>query len=284
MTRQARGRILSTALVMATAMAVILGSWAFWWEPDRLVLRRVTLELPDWPARHGALKVALLSDLHAGAPYIDAEKIKAAVATINAAAPDLILLLGDYVIHGVVGGRRIGPEDFGPLLQDLTAPLGTYAVLGNHDWWDGPGPIRTALENAGVRLLDNRAIKLVRADGALWLLGLGDFMEGGPRIEETLADVGDDLPILAFTHNPDLFPALPRRITLTVAGHTHGGQVALPLVGRPIVPSQYGERFAYGHIVEEGRQLFVTSGLGTSILPVRFRVPPEIVLLTIRAR
>ena len=82
----------------------------------------------------------------------------------------------------------------------------------------------------------------------------------------------------------DVFPEIPERVALTLAGHTHGGQVALPWLGRPIVPSAHGERFAIGHVRERGRDLFVTSGLGTSILPVRFRVPPEISLVTIRSQ
>ena len=83
----------------------------------------------------------------------------------------------------------------------------------------------------------------------------------------------------SLTHNPDLFPTLSGRFSLLIAGHTHGGQVRVPLLGRPIVPSTYGQRFAFGHVVEGGRHMFVSPGLGTSILPVRLRVPPEITLL-----
>jgi predicted MPP superfamily phosphohydrolase len=106
-------------------------------------------------------------------------------------------------------------------------------------------------------------------------------MEGNPDIASALARVDDSAPIIAFTHNPDIFPSIPAKVALTIAGHTHGGQVAFPVAGRPIVPSDFGERYAAGHIVEDSRHLFVTSGIGTSILPVRFRVPPEISLLTI---
>ena len=95
-------------------------------------------------------------------------------------------------------------------------------------------------------------------------------------LSAALAAVPDEAPVLVFTHNPDLFPEIPERVSLTIAGHTHGGQVYLPGIGRPIVPSRYGERFAIGHVVERGRHLFVSSGLGTSILPVRFLVPPEV--------
>ena len=276
-------KIAVAGVLLAGGVASFLALWAFWWEPDRLSLRRVTLELAGWPASHGPLRVGLLSDLHAGAPFIDAAKIEAAVDLINRAQPDAVLLLGDYVIHGVLGGTRMDPAAIGPLLKELKAPLGVFAVLGNHDWWDGHRPIEAALNGAGARFVDNQIRKISRADGDFWLLGIGDAWEGDPEIEAPLAAVRDGLPVIAMTHNPDVFPAVPNRVALTIAGHTHGGQVALPLLGRPIVPSAYGERFAYGHIVEGSRELFVTSGLGTSILPVRFRVPPEVVLLTIRA-
>jgi len=94
-----------------------------------------------------------------------------------------------------------------------------------------------------------------------------------------MAQVTNDAPVLMFTHNPDVFPTIRSRFSLVIAGHTHGGQVAFPLVGRLIVPSVYAQRYAIGHIVEAGHHLFVSSGLGTSLLPVRFRVPPEVSLL-----
>ena len=116
--------------------------------------------------------------------------------------------------------------------------------------------------------------------------------QGGPTVaanacavwrerRAAVAKVGDSAPIIAFTHNPDIFPSIPTRVALTIAGHTHGGQVAAPIIGRPIVPSEFGERYAAGHIIEGPKHLFVTTGVGLSILPVRFRVPPEISLLTI---
>ncbi len=121
-----------------------------------------------------------------------------------------------------------------------------------------------------------------RDGAALWLAGIADLWTRTPDIDKALAMVVDDGPVLMFTHNPDLFPRVPARVALTLAGHPHGGQVDLPLLGRLVVPSEFGARYADGHVVEEGRHLFVSSGVGTSILPVRFRVPPEVVVLTLR--
>jgi predicted MPP superfamily phosphohydrolase len=199
---------------------------------------------------------------------------------VNAARPDLIVLLGDYVIHGIIGGRFIEPEPVAMVLGGLRAPLGVFAVTGNHDWWyDGPR-VTGALEAAGIRVLDDAAAPLP-AGGPLWIAGVGDLWTRPADVRRALAEVPADAPVVVITHNPDLFPVVPARVLLTLAGHTHGGQVDLPLLGRLIVPSRYGARYAIGHVREDGRDLFVTPGLGTSILPVRFRVPPEISLLTV---
>jgi predicted MPP superfamily phosphohydrolase len=137
--------------------------------------------------------------------------------------------------------------------------------------------VARALRSARIHVIDDTAWRV----GGFWLVGVSDFREGPHDVSGALGNVTDSSPVLVITHNPDVFPLIPRRVCLTLAGHTHGGQVALPIVGRLIVPSKYGQRYAYGHIREGGRDLFVTSGIGTSIIPVRFRVPPEIVFLQI---
>ena len=277
--RKIAGRLCLLGLLGSIALAV----WAFGIEPNRVVVRQVALNLPDWPADHQPLRLAMVSDIHAGSPFITAAKIDAVVAAINGERPDAIILLGDYVIQGVVGGDFMAPEDLARSLAHLNAPLGVYGVLGNHDWWlDGPR-VNRALQSAGIIMIDNAALRIERPGGAFWLAGIGDNWEGAPDILGTVAKLADDAPALLATHNPDLFPQVPARIALSLATHTHGGQVNLPLIGRPIVPSRFGDRYASGHIVEQGRHLFVTTGLGTSILAVRFRVTPEIVVLTIRA-
>jgi predicted MPP superfamily phosphohydrolase len=209
-------------------------------EPGRVVTRETRVPIARWPADLGPLRIAALADLHTGAPHITVDKVREIVRSVNAARPDLIVLLGDYVIHGVVGGRFVAIEPTAAVLRDLQAPLGVFAVLGNHDWW-----------------------------------------YDGPRTARALEAVPQGAPVIVLTHNPDLFVRVPPRVLLTLAGHTHGGQVNLPVLGRLIVPSHFGDRYAIGHIREDGRDLFVSPGIGTSIVPVRFRVPPEISLLTV---
>ena len=203
---------------------------------------------------------------------------------VNETNPDLVLIPGDFVIQGVRGGRFVEPETIAENLKELRARRGVFAVLGNHDWWLNGERVRRALESAGIRVLENDAARVEFDSGkAIWLAGLADLWTRRPDIPGTLAKVTDDAPVIAFTHNPDIFPNMPRRVILTIAAHTHGGQVNIPLVGRPIVPSDYGQRYAAGLIVEDGRHLYVTTGIGTSIIPVRFRVPPEITVLTMKA-
>jgi uncharacterized protein len=275
-------RIVRAALILLLLLASVLTLWALWWEPRRLVTRELSMLPSCWTGP--PVRIAVASDLHVGAPGVDLKKLDTLVADVNSARPDVVVLLGDYVIQGVKGGRFVTPEMIAQHLGALKAPLGVYAVLGNHDWWLDAPRVERALSSAGIRVLEDRSVSLDRPGDGFWLMGISDFWEGRHDVAAALADVRDGRPIIAITHNPDVFPAVPERVCLTLAGHTHGGQVALPLIGRPIVPSRYGQRYAWGSVREGNRELFVTSGVGTSILPVRFRVPPEVVLLNVGDR
>ena len=180
-------------------------------------------------------------------------------------------------------GKVVEPETIADYLRNLRARHGVFAVLGNHDWWyDGPR-VERALEAVGIIVLDDEVMRIERDGQGIWLAGLKDAWTNRTDVDGTLGKVTDESPIVALTHNPDLFVRIPPRVILTLAGHTHGGQVNFPFFGRTKVPSEYGQRFAAGHVFENRHHLFVTTGIGTSILPVRFRVPPEIVILTLRA-
>lgn len=279
------------ALFVASVLCAGLAAWACWLEPSSITVRRVSLAVPRWPDEQRGLKIAVLTDLHVGSPYTGLAKLRRVVERTNEERPDLVLLLGDFVIGGkkedggaeggVVGGTFVEPEPIAAELKNLRAPLGVFAVLGNHDWWFDGARITRALEGAGLVVLENRAVRIEHGGRGLWLGGVADLWTRRPDIEGTLRQVTTDEPVLLFTHNPDIFPDVPARVSLTLAGHTHGGQVNIPFVGRPVVPSHFGQRYAFGHVVEQGRHLFVSGGVGTSIVPVRFRVPPEIVVLSL---
>ncbi len=277
----ARRLRLRRIVLVLLIIGLILGVWAFAAEPASLRVREYRLEIPRWPAQRSGMRIALLADLHVGSPFNGLSKLEEVVARTNSARPDLVLIAGDLVIQDVIGGRFVAPEAIAPVLGRLRAPLGVYAVLGNHDrWLDGPR-VERALNQAAILTLEDKAIEISRGGPAFWLVGISDPWTAPHDIRGALAQVPAGPPVLTFMHNPDLFPRIPARVALTLAGHTHGGQVDLPFLGRRIVPSRYGERYAIGHIVEGGRHLFVTSGVGTSILPVRFRVPPEISILRV---
>jgi len=278
-----RPRIALATVLIASLVAAGVLVWSVFVEPARLVVRPVTVRPSGWPAALDGLRIAVLSDIHAGAPHVGHEKLARIVKVVNDQRPDLVVLLGDFVIHGVLGGRFEAPEATIRALAGLRAPLGVVAVLGNHDWWYDGDRVRKALEEGGIPVLENETVRRERKGAALWLVGLADLWTRTPRITETLTSVPAGEPVILLTHSPDVFPDVPPHVSLTLAGHTHGGQVRLPLFGAPIVPSRFGQRYAAGLVEEEGRLLFVTPGIGTSIIPVRFGVPPEISLLTLVA-
>jgi predicted MPP superfamily phosphohydrolase len=270
------------ALLVAGAA---LAAWAGWIEPRRLVLRRETLRLPGWPAALDGLRAAVIADVHGGVPHMGRTEIARAVARLAAESPDILLLAGDYVDASPLWGGRLAPEVIAGELGALRPRLGSYAVLGNHDWRRAPDRMWTALEAAGITVLENRAVPVDAPGGRLWVAGLADMRNRRPSVRAALRDVPDDPaePVLLLSHDPDMHPAVPARVALTLSGHVHGGQVRIPLLRRLVIPSYYGERYARRHHDDDGRRLYVSSGLGTSGMPVRLLVPPEVVLLELRS-
>ena len=230
-------------------------------------------------------------------PYMTPARLEAIVARAAALQGDLVVLLGDYAGGVRRVSRRVAPGETARILATLGgAPLGIWAILGDHDWLDDPvaqerrkGPTlwHAALQEAGIAVLENEAVRLACQDRPFWLAGLGSqwaFHTLQPRsgvddLDGTLAaTVADDAPVILLAHEPDVFPRVPPRVALTLCGHTHGGQVRV-FGYSPVVPSIFGNRFAYGHVVEQDRHLIVSGGLGCSIAPIRFGVPPEITVV-----
>jgi predicted MPP superfamily phosphohydrolase len=234
-----------------------------------------------WPKELSGLKIAVLADIHAGSAFIDDKKLRVIVERTNNLQPDLIVILGDYMSGRGAESEDIQPEVFAPILKNLHARLGVYSVLGNHDWWYNGSKVSASLEQNGIHVLEDQVVELKLEGRSLWLVGLADLWTRPQHIESTIAKVPQGETVIALTHNPDIFPRLPQRVPLLLAGHTHGGQVQLPFIGSVIQPSDYGQHYVEGHVFENNHHLFVTTGIGTSIVPVRFNVPPEIVLLTL---
>jgi predicted MPP superfamily phosphohydrolase len=225
------------------------------------------------------VRVLLLSDLHAGAPHANEDFVDRVVALAARQEADLVLLLGDFVDPEVSFARPVAPEAVAARL----GRLGGYAVLGNHDWRAGGERVAAALRDAGVSVLEDEAVEVRLRGRRLWLAGLSDPTEATPDLSAALARVPRGEPLIVLSHDPDLFPTIPEHAALTVSGHTHGGQVNVPFLRGRIIPSVFGDRYARGHIVERGRHLYVTSGVGTSAHPIRFARPPEVVVLSLRS-
>ncbi len=278
------------------ATAFGLAGYAFGIEPRyRLNITRYRLSPPGWPAGQ-RLTIAVVADLHACEPYMPLSRIKEIVTRTNALQPDLTVLLGDFTAGHRFTTGEVPSAEWARALTGLKAPLGVRAVLGNHDWWDdleaqrrkkGPIIAHRALEAEGIPVYENTAVKLRHGALQFWLAGLGDQLAlkagrrrflGVDNLPATLQQVTDGAPVILLAHEPDIFTQVPERVSLTISGHTHGGQVRL-FGYSPVVPSNFGNRFAYGHVIEDGRHLIVSGGLGCSILPVRFGMPPEIVLI-----
>ena len=257
--------------------------WAFLIEPARLITRQDTVQIDNWPQPLDGLRIAVISDIHADNWFITDKKLRTIVARTNELQPDLIVILGDYMASNGWVTRRVEPEVFGPILKDLHAPLGVYSVLGNHDWWYSGMKVRRSLEQNGIKVLENESAQVNVRGTSLWLVGLADLWTRPQRIDQVVATVPEGQPVIALTHNPDIFPKVPQRVSLVLAGHTHGGQVRLPFFGPVVESSEYGDRWVRGQVFEDNHHLFVTTGIGTSIVPVRFGVPPEIVLLTLKS-
>ena len=204
-------RLRKLALILG-ALGLLLGVWAFGAEPAYLRVREVPLEIPGWPAGRNGTRIAILADLHVGSPYNGLGKLREVVRRTNDARPDLILIAGDLVIDDVVGGRWVSPEALAPELGRLRAPLGVYAVLGNHDWWLDAPRVQRALEGVRIPVLEDRSIRIDRGGPPFWLAGISDFWEGPHDVRKALAGVKDAAPVIAFTHNPDIFPAAPDRV------------------------------------------------------------------------
>lgn len=261
------------------------------------------LRVQHWQVHSGSapfepLKIAVLSDLHAGTPNISSRRLAGIVARTNALGADVILLTGDFSATQTYFSRALPADEIARLLGRLKARLGVWAVLGNHDWWEdrvaqklGRGPIRWhhLLADAGIRVLENEAIEF---DNGMWLAGLADqhAIRGRFRrhtgvhdLAKTLASVPENAPLLFLAHEPDVFPELPDRVTLAISGHTHGGQIRA--FGHPLfVPSKFRSRYAYGHIIEGNRHLVVSGGIGCSVVPIRLGVVPEITMISLLTR
>jgi hypothetical protein len=270
-----RRRFLKRMGVMALGGITAAGTYPLIEAKWCRVVRR-TLAVPGLSARFRGTTLVFLADIHHG-PFVPRAYVRHVVETSNALAPDLILLGGDYVSSSPSYIAAVMDA-----LSRLRAPLGRFAVLGNHDHWESAPLTRAGLADAGISLLDNAGIWLERGEARLRVCGVGDLWTDRQDLRAALCDATRDDAVILLSHNPDFAEELAdRRVGLMLSGHTHGGQVVLPGYGAPIVPSRYGQKYLGGLVQGPVCRVFVSRGLGTSGPPVRFASRPEIVHLTL---
>lgn len=250
--------------------------------PQRLLspqasVTHTDIRLPRLPETFDGLKIVLLTDLHHSL-LTPIEDVDHAVRLANRQRPDLVALTGDYV--------TLSPEYIGPVaraLGNLRARLGVFAVLGNHDFNVDADGMARALEAQSIHVLRDSSWALKSGSNRLWLLGVDDFWWGGGRPERALRQVPQDELKILLCHNPvGIFWAAARQIDLVLSGHTHGGQVRLPVVGGYLSRPKFGKQFVEGWNRLNGTQIYVSRGIGKIILPFRVGCPPEVALLRLR--
>ncbi len=266
--RVTRRRVLAGTAGLLGLSAIATSVYAGGIEPHGLVVTRYTPRPATWPAGR-KLSITVIADLHAGGPDMTPPHIRQIVETANGLKSDLVVLLGDYTTNYLFLDKPVPYAVWAAELKRLEAPLGIWAILGNHDWWNDVTDIRQALADVRIPVLENPAVQLGPKGRRFWLAGLGDQLayrlghrrfRGVDDLPGTLAQVRTDDPVLLLAHEPDIFTRVPARVALTLSGHTHGGQIRLPLIWPAFVPSKYGTRFAYGHVVEDDRHLIVSGG------------------------
>lgn len=244
-------------------------------EANSLSLERVTVELVRLPKRLDGFRIIHISDTH-HSPFTSLEHIERTVKIANRLRPDMFVLTGDYVSHE---RKYIAPV--AEVLGRLRAEFGTYACLGNHDHWTDAELVTRAFAENGVRMLINEGFRLDARDASFWLAGVDDYMVGKTDLAAALRGSFPDEMKLLLAHNPIIFrQAVRHGVDLTFSGHTHGGQVKVRDPEKRILPKR---KLTNGLHRRKDSQIYITRGIGTVVLPIRYQCPPEISFIELRA-
>ncbi|MCK5113638.1 MAG: metallophosphoesterase [Phycisphaerae bacterium] len=248
-------------------------------EPHGFKVTEHTITISDLPQEWDGVTIAHLSDIHIGR-LSDLDDAREIVNMTNDLRADLIVITGDFVSRA----DAITPA-LVEVLRDLRAPMGVYAVIGNHDHWTDAPKMVAMFEAAGIRFLTNKHQILIRNGKPLALGGVDDLMSGNSDVTLAFTGVPNGVPRILLSHNPDYAELMPpgSNVDLMLCGHTHGGQVNIPLVGRLILPIKY-PKYAEGLVQGPQCQVFISRGLGMVYIPARFNCRPEIPLITLRAK
>lgn len=287
-----------TKIAAITVLSICVGAlclaYSYFIEPNRLVIKKQKIIIENWKKSFDNLKIVAVSDIHGGSNAVTEEKIREIVLKINEQNADLVVLLGDYVSENSNHvGLKMPMETVAANLKGIRAKYGVFAVLGNHDGFFDDARVYSSLESSGIRVLENQLAVIEKDGQKLRIIGLKDhqkmqnwkkFSDEAKAVLSATENQGD---VIVLEHSPDILPAITGELAISsnlklmLAGHTHGGQIWLPILGSPLIPSSYGQKYAFGHIKDRNLDLFVTTGIGTSVFPFRFMMPPEIAVLEI---
>lgn len=244
-------------------------------EANSLSLERVEIVLPRLPKKLEGFKIIHLSDIH-HSPFTGLEHISRAIKIANRLRPDMFVLTGDYVSHE---SRFIAPV--AKVLGELRSEFGTFACLGNHDHWTDPEMVAERFREHGISMLINEGRRFEARGASFWLAGVDDHMVGKTDLPAALHGSFPDELKLLLAHNPIIFrQAVRAGIDLTLSGHTHGGQVKLRTTPKHLIRRR---KLSSGLHKRRNSQIYITRGLGTVVLPIRYQCPPEISVLELRS-
>ena len=285
------GMLLSGLLILIA----LFFSYAYFIEPRQFVIVHETLAVPHWDRELNGFRIVAIADIHTGSNYAPPERIRYVVEQANAQNADLIVLLGDYVSEARWDREtrsrpegidrtdlKVPTEIIAQSLIGLKAKYGVYAIIGNHDWYHNEKKIHQQFEEiAGITVLQNEIFQIDVAGRKVRLWGIEDLYRNRRVPAEPFEQLAEKRNVIVLTHNPDSLLSAPSGFALMLSGHTHGGQLNWPIFGPRAVFND--PRFMDGIAVVDGKHVYVTSGVGTSVIPLRFRVPPEIAVLTLTA-
>ena len=245
-------------------------------EPNMLIAKQQKVFVPHWDKQLDGFKICVITDLHLGEKTINLKKLTKVVQKVNSQKPDLIVMLGDLDASSIVESNY-ATDDIAEILKNLHAKYGVISILGNHDYYP-KWVVKEALYKSNIQVLEDES--LLVNDQKIRVVGFRDLWHDCANPTTIIDNKQSGVPIIVLTHNPDLFAKIPNNVSLTLGGHTHGGEIILPFVGSPFIPSRFGQRYRKGYVVENNRHLYVSSGVA-SHCHMRLLNLPEIVVLKV---